>query len=277
MSKQQNYKRPTFNIGFIQRLKYAISDKFFAKIIIEEKFSKSLWFYLKLTLILTMILGIVTFFQLNDVTKDIAAALETQVPDFHFEQGSLHVDGKMPIEIVENDIRFVIDTTDQTTINQLKPTTTNKQISLITSDGIYFYDPKGETSPLGENISFDMLSDISITKEEIVDNLKNSNMVPILLTFITLFGFIFHKLISPVYLFLFARIISIVKKIPLKGSILLAIVLYSLTVPHIIHLLISIVGIVPPYFDLISVAIGSVFVIRYLDNFKPGVKIDFEQ
>ncbi len=277
MNQKTNYKNSGFNISFLKRLKYAVSDKYFGNIIIEEKFSKSLVFYLKLTLILTAILAIINFIQLSAITDDIAIIFENEVPDFHFDQGILKVEGEMPVEIVENDIRFVIDTTGQTNINQLKPTTTSKQIALITSEGIDFYNPKGETSPLGDNISFDMLSDISITKEEIVANLKNSNLVPIILTFTTLFGFVFHKLISPVYLFLAAKIISIVRKIPLKGLELLAVVLYSLIFPNLLHLVFSAVGVIPPFFDLISAVISVFFLVRYFNNLEASIEIDFKK
>ena len=277
MNHNTKYNNSGFNISFFKRLKLAVSDKYFGNIIMSEKFSKALVFYLKLTLILTAILAIINFIQLNAITEEIAIILENELPNFHFDQGKLQVDGEMPIELVENDIRFIIDTTGQTNINQLKPTTTSKQIALITSEGIDLYDPKGETSPLGDNISFDMLNEITITKAEIVDNLKNSNLVPILLTFTTLFGFVFHKMISPVYLFLAAKIISIIRKIPLKGLNLLAVVLYSLIFPNILHLIISAIGVVPPFFDLISAALGVFFLVRYFNHLQASIEVDINK
>jgi hypothetical protein len=40
-----------YNIGFFKRLKLVLSDQFFGNIVVEEKFSKSIIFYLKIGLI----------------------------------------------------------------------------------------------------------------------------------------------------------------------------------------------------------------------------------
>lgn len=255
-----------YNIGFFKRLKLLLSDQFFGNIIVEEKFSKSIIFYLKIVLLLSLVVGVITFMQSNSLSSIIGQRLQEDVPDFEFINGKLVVDGDMPIRISEDDMIFVIDTSGGSTINDLKPTVTNKPLTFIDSEGISFYDPKGELNPLGENLSFETLGEINLTKSDIVDTLSNSNMLAFILTFVSIFAFIAHKVINPLYLFLIAKIISLVKKINVSNLALLALVLYALTVPNFLHLIASTVGFSPSIFHWIYMGVGVFFIVRFFNN-----------
>src|SRR6056297_3887854 len=255
-----------YKIGFFKRLKLLLSDKFFGNIIIEEKFSNSLKFYLKVALVLTLIIGAITFMQAKSLSDMIARRLQSDIPDFKFEQGKLIFDGNMPIRINEEDMIFVIDTTGNNTINDLKPTVTNKPLTFIDSEGIYFYDPLGNANPLGENLSFETLGNLNLSKTDIIDTLNNSNIFALILTFVSSFAFFGHKIINPIYMFLVAKIISLVKKINIANLELLSLVLYALTVPNFLHLLASVTGFIPSIFHWVYMGVGVFFIVRFFNS-----------
>lgn len=264
------YEKPgekkTFNIGFIQRLKHVFNDRNFGNIITDEKFSKSVGFYFKLLLFFVAILSVSYFFKADNLTKHITQVLEEDVPDFHFDKGKLNVSGTMPLRIDDERAIIVVDTTDQTTLNQLKPTTTNKQIFLVTSKGVSFYNPQGMDNPLGEFIDFDPLGELSITKDEIIDGFTRKKTISLVMTAMLLLGFILHKLVMPIYMFLLAKIIALFRKVPLKNGPIFAIVLYALTVPNTLHFVTSGLGFTLPFFQWIYLGLGAFFVIRFYNN-----------
>ena len=184
-----------------------------------------------------------------------------------------------------DDLIIIIDTDDNTRMVDLRPTTTNKPILLVNSGAFEVYSPTDSSYPFGERFELSALANVEeaiyqdtiLTKDNLIDFLTESNLMPLIMAMMTVSAFVLHKILAPLYLYLFSRILSIIKRLPIRNTEVLSIAFYALTVPNIFHLLTSGLGISLPYINWIYYGIALFLVNRFFNNLEFTIKIDTMQ
>ncbi len=245
---------------FFLQLKDSVTKPKFYSTIYNQSFTKT-FKYLVLFLLITFIINgaIFSYGFLTGVDKFIVS-VRTNMPDFVLANGKLQVEGPQPYILEDDNFRFIIDTTGQTTEASLnnKPTdyillTENQMVTKqgIRSQAVMFSDIPFE-------INKDML-------------LQKLPYIKFVLIIFGIFAFIFGligRLFWPLVLSLGALIIDASLNTKLKYSQLYNISVYALTLPIFIELLKN--YIIPrfPFFFLLYLGVGLVYVYLALKGIK---------
>jgi hypothetical protein len=133
----------------------------------QTKGGKSFVYILLLFLFIYAIGNIYVSIQINDVISSVGAAMQENVPDFRLANGKFSFSGSMPYRIEDAGYLFIIDTTGQTSADDLRDVLNG---ILITEDEMIMQQT-GRT----EILRFSDLSSLEISRDQIVQFLPSIN------------------------------------------------------------------------------------------------------
>ena len=250
-------------IGFLARIKEAVSNFSFANTIIRERAKKALKYFLLLVLFISVFNSIYAFTVTKRTFVNLSSEIEAETPNFEIKDGILFVDSEQPI-ILDDHSLIVIDTTGSTTLAQLKAQTTNKNIILVDSKKIYYYSPSEQY----KNQSLELANfQTDLSKQQIIDYLSSSSMIPTLFAVMAIFVTFIGKMIGTLVAWIIASIAASAKKVPVTSAQTYSLALYALTAPSLIKLITNVFPNIP-FFTLIYYGILVFYLIRYLDEIK---------
>ena len=256
-------------MSFFTQVKESVIDfKFFLRIK-DNRFGKTFTYLLLLFLIFYSMTSIKWYNDFLIITNKTIGFTE-KMPDFRLEKGEFSFDGPMPYEIVSMDQgKFIIDTTGQTTIDDYKDTYDGL---LITKD---FMIAKSNVQE--RKIYFKDISKLEFYKKDIVNFLPS---LPGILAVLLVFGFLFAligKLLNVLILAAIGILLCKIQKTSIHFSYLSNLATYSLTLPILLQLALSLSGMAIPYFSLLYWFVSIVYLFYAIKYVKDDLKNDEEK
>lgn len=252
---------------FIQ-VKESVTDfKFFLKIK-DNRFGKTFTYLLLLFLIVYSMISVKWYNDFSIITK-LAIGFTDRMPDFRLEKGQFIFDGTMPYQIINTDQgKFIIDTTGKTTIEDYKDVYNGM---LITKEFIMARSDMQE-----RKVYFKDMPELKFNKQSIVDLLPR---LPSLLAVFLTFGFLFAliwKLLNVLLLAVIGILLCRTQKITIYFRHLFNLATYSLTLPMLLQLALTLSGMAMPYFGLLYWFISMMYLFYAIKYIKNSLKNDEE-
>lgn len=256
-------------MSFFTQVKESVIDfKFFLRIK-DNRFGKTFTYLLLLFLIVYSMTSIKWHNDFSIITN-ITIGFAEKMPDFRLEKGEFSFDGPMPYEIVNTDQgKFIIDTTGQTTIEDYKDIYDGL---LITRDFIM-----AKSNMQERKIYFIDISELKFYKKDIVDLLP---ILPGILAVFLVFGFLFAfiwKLLNALILAVIGILLCKIQKTAIDINHLFNLATYSLTLPILLQLALSLSGMMIPYFSLLYWFVSIMYLFYAIKYVKENLKNDEEK
>jgi len=203
----------------------------------SQSLGKGILYLFLLCLCLSTVNNIFLAFSLNSWVETAQDALDNNVPDFTFSKGQLNVQGEMPIIFEEeNNTLIYIDTENEVDASVLDNYTSG---IILTKDKMI----QKENSMKVTTVNLKDMKDFSFDKSDVSPLLSTLKTVGTILMFIffPIFSFVSRLLVGGfVIMGLGGLIISAILKKNFKYTECVKLGLYSLTVPFIIEIILSI-------------------------------------
>ncbi|NLU35776.1 MAG: DUF1189 domain-containing protein [Clostridiales bacterium] len=196
--------------------------------------SRSFLYIFLLFLLVYLISSIYNGAQLNHGIGLLQGNLAENVPDFSLSNGKFYFAGEMPFRIEEEGFTFIIDTTGQTSLDDIKNTPNG--ILITENELIVVQMGKTEITPLS------MLAPLEISKDQIIQFLPALKM---LIYIVFAIGFIFAfagKLFGILILSLAAKIATALFRQKLTFLNQWNVAIYASTLPTLLKLVHTLLG-----------------------------------
>ncbi len=258
-------------VSFFKKLYYSFTkfDKY--PRMIKEGTGRAFIYLLLFSLIFGSISGIITATKLNNGINTFISKVETELPDFTLSNGVLHVEGKMPIILnEENEDLFIIDTSGVTT----------PDILVNEPAGILVLKDEVIVKQNAFQIQTYRFSDIGLdlNKDVVLQWLPILKWLGVIVGALVLIFFMIGKLFSALILSLIGLIISAVRSLRLTFGNLYSIAIYSLTLPVILHILLAIFDINLRWYLYYGIAIIiAILAINNIKKAEHNVKTEAEE
>lgn len=265
--------------GFFMSIKNSIFNFDSYQDFALEDMKRGIFYFLKLTVLFSVIIAIV--FSVLQVVVTIPNAknfIASDIPDFSYSNGILDVksDETVTIDNIADQVLIIADTKDldETKINEYKDKINLYDIGvLVLKDKVYL-----KNSYAGTGLQEIPMSDIGsiygkneFTKQDIVNDINSINMISlcISLAFTVFLGFFITYLIMSILdiiiLALLSNIVAMLLRVRMKVSALVNISVHAMTLPIILLLIYAIVlmttGFEIKYFNIMYRGIAYIYVI----------------
>ena len=265
--------------GFFMSIKNSIFNFDSYQDFALEDMKRGIFYFLKLTVLFSVIIAIV--FSILQVVVTIPNAknfIASDIPDFSYSNGILDVksDETVTIDNIADQVLIIADTKDldETKINEYKDKINLYDIGvLVLKDKVYL-----KNSYAGTGLQEIPMSDIGsiygkneFTKQDIVNDINSINMISlcISLAFTVFLGFFITYLIMSILdiiiLALLSNIVAMLLRVRMKVSALVNISVHAMTLPIILLLIYAIVlmttGFEIKYFNIMYRGIAYIYVI----------------
>lgn len=265
--------------GFFKSIKNSIFNFDSYQDFALEDMKRGIFYFLKITLLFSVIIAIV--FSVLQVVVTIPNAknfIASDIPDFSYSNGILDVksDETVTIDNIADQVLIIADTKDldETKINEYKDKINLYDIGvLVLKDKVYL-----KNSYAGTGLQEIPMSDIGsiygkneFTKQDIVNDINSINMISlcISLAFTVFLGFFITYLIMSILdiiiLALLSNIVAMLLRVRMKVSALVNISVHAMTLPIILLLIYAIVlmttGFEIKYFNIMYRGIAYIYVI----------------
>ncbi len=263
-------------IPFFKKILMSIKDLDKYNILISEKFSRAIFYFLGLMTIFTLILSAVLTYKTNQYLAEFCDYTNTNIPNFTIDSQGLNVESEEPV-ILRNDKEFeyklILDesTTDEEKyISEM--TDYNGIIGLALQDRFIVIADSTQTEVKYEDLLSNFQTE-QITKESMLnlieDNIAVINSTIYLSIFVASYIiYTISTLIDVLALSLLVIIISKMAKISLKYSQCLMIAIYSITLPIIVNLIYLtaniLTGFYMPYFQIMYTLISYIYIVAVI-------------
>lgn len=247
--------------GFFSQLVESITKMETYYYFLKRTSGKAILYLFLLSLIFGTASSLRTVYDFSSGVTKFVSYLNSEVPDFTFDNGELHMNGPMPVVLGETDSNiFIIDTSGKT----------NESVLNSYSDGILItkHELIQKENYGVKKQSFAMMQGVRFTKNSIIAFLPFFKFVNI---FIIVFGIIFHflgKLISALWLAIAGTIISGIVKYKLSFETQYKLGVYTLTLPIILKAILKILRVNVPYFWVIYYGIAVVYLWKAITMLK---------
>ena len=241
----------------------------------SKPFSTVIKYLIKLMLIFTFVVTIVSVFV---ISKDIQNGIEyfkTQIPDLSFMNNELKVDSKEKIRIEANNIvdLILINTND---INEEEIDSYIKDIEKYNTGLIFLKDKIIANMGTGTiQYSYEKLADMysigNMTKQDMLNYFTGTNLVMLyiaifVMSFIWLFiAYITSTLFDSLILGTIGYITSLILRLRIKFVAMLKIAIHALTLPIILNLcyilLQTLFNFEIKYFEVMYIAVAYIYII----------------
>ncbi|MCT4607565.1 MAG: DUF1189 domain-containing protein [Marinisporobacter sp.] len=261
-------KEPKKKIRFFSRVVKSISDFKFYRLVQKESLGKAFLYLLILSLLIGFIGTLPPILDLNKISNQVVDYIKTNpdIPDFTFENGILEVAGDEPyiVELPEENYNniVVIDTKEQTDRSILDDYNAGVY---ITRDRIIMKKSEIET----KERSLSTFSFLTLTKENIQK--LTSYIVLIAAGFLIIFsliGDVMGKLVSTLLISILGLIVNAVTKANIGYKDIYKLGIYAITLPAIIQLLLNMLSLNIPFFNLIYYGIVMGYLWKIMRNIK---------
>lgn len=197
--------------------------------------------------LLTLISILPTVFHLSTaITSGVEMAKETiseEIPNFTIVDGELQTDESKPVTIEKSDFTIIFDPTGEIQPNQLDSSLNS--IAFLRNDFII------TTAGTAEELSYSMVTDMKITKDDFVNFIDTMNsMLPVILSVIIIAIYLFSsalKFIGISVLALIGTLLNSNHSEKLKYRHLWRIAAYSVTLPTIFFMVMDIFQTAVPF------------------------------
>ncbi len=252
---------------FIQVKDSVIDFKSFLKVK-DNRFGKTFTYLLLLLLIVYSMTSVKWYNDFSIITK-LTIGFTERMPDFRLEKGEFTFSGTMPYEIMNIDQgKFIIDTTGKTTIEDYKAVDNG---ILIAKDFMMVRNAMQE-----RKIYFKDMTELKFHKQDIINILPR---LPGLLAVFLIFGFLFAliwKLLNVLILAVIGILLCKTQKTTISFKHLFNLAAYSLTLPILLQLALTLSGVAVPYFGLLYWFISIMYLFYGIKYVKNGLKNDEE-
>jgi hypothetical protein len=248
-------------MGFVSKVADSITKPEAYGYFIKQTVGKAIVYLILLTLIFESLNLVRPVIDYNTGINQLIRSFNMNMPDFELKNGELNVNGNMPI--ISGDVNYVVivDTTGGTGENALD--NYNAGILILKNKII-----QKESSFQKKEYNLKDFGTLTIDKSDVkgwIPLLKVINVFIILFGYI---GFFAGKLLSALILALIGLIISGSMKLRKDFGDLYKISIYSLTLPIIIKVLLSVIKYTIPYFFIIYYGIAVFYLWKALSIIK---------
>ena len=265
----------TKETSFIRKLISSIKDFEEYPHMASKPFNIVINYLVKLILIFTLIVTIISVFELSKDIQNGIKYFETQIPELTFKDNELKVDSEEKIRIEANNIvdLIIINTNDikeEEIDNYIKDISNYNKGVIILKDGIilnvgqgtmqYSYSKLAEAYNIG-----------NMTKQDILNYFTGTNLVMLyisifVISFIWLFiAYITSTLVDSLILGILGYITSLLLRLRIKFVAMFKIAMHSLTLPIILNLCYIIIQTLfnfkIKYFEVMYVAVAYIYII----------------
>lgn len=220
-------------IRFFRKIVKSISDFNFSKYFVKEKLSKSIIYLLLLSLIIGALISIQQVYSFSMFINEIIESVSTDIPDFTFENGELNIDMDMPYIDISGDYIVVIDTTGET-----EPSILDDYPEGIFIGKDFFI--KKDNYVRTNYYSFTDIKEFNFDKDKLLKLTPYLRWINIIIVIAILIFLPLSKMISCFFASLIGLIINEITKAKLKFGQIYQTAIYSITLPSIIKLVLSI-------------------------------------
>lgn len=215
-------------MGYLSQIKGALGSRQYRDFAVQ-KTGRSMGYLAILTLIIGLPVLLFYANQMTTGTSDLIKEFSQGCPDFKLENGQLQVFAEMPLNLGDNELPIIIDTTGQTDasiVNQYN------EIILFTQD--QYIQKQGLQTKI---TNFSDLKGFTITKAMVESWLPMFKWLAVIMVLVGLPGIFLFKLIEALLFALVALILGAIFKVSLNYAKALNICIYALTLPFIVQAL----------------------------------------
>lgn len=232
-------KKQEKNIGFFKKVFLAITDfRIYPHILRTENLAKSLKYFIKFMLLITLIIAANIF---NNINQEVAKFIEDYnqiVPEFTLVNGVLNVPEKMTID-VNRSTAVIIDTSYNRGEYKSIPNDVNKRIKIyITSDAITCVSPEQEIYMYFSDIegTHDKASVYAYITDLYSKPLYNVSLL-ISIYMLVIVAYVMYKFLDVLIVALVVSIACVMYGIRLNYKNYYQIALYTMTLPCIVEVI----------------------------------------
>ncbi len=259
-------------IGFFSRIKIAVAKLENYSLFLEEKTSVAVKYFFLIVLLLTVVIGMVETYSVMQMIDKGYHYLQNEMPDFSYENQTLHFSQNISAYDQEFDFYMITDTDEN-----LTEETMQEYRNQIKSVGIIFLKDKAIYKSGIEEIAYkysdfaDQSGLSTLNKEQLIQEIDEIGMLGIAITIfllmiasiyiIQIISIFMDWLVISIFTFLAARICRI--NMPIKAAFNISI--YALTLSIILSMLYNVAyyltGFYTEYFRLVYLLISYVYVV----------------
>ena len=230
--------------------------------LIKESTGKAFLYLFILTIILGSVSIAPTIVAFNQGMNYIGPEITNELPDFELKNGTLSVDKEMPIVIGDERTKIIIDTTDNTKIEDIKD---YSQIILLTKTKMY-------QKNLGQVQNYDY----SFFGNTVINKAYLLNLIPKIRNFgyviIIVFGLLIYfigKVISALIISVIGQIVNSSLHLNIDYSKIFSLSIYALTAPMLIKsIIVRLAHVNIPFFGFLYYLVASMYIYLALSEMK---------
>lgn len=281
-------KEDDFQKGFFKKIWYSITKIEKYPELATEGVPRTINYFSKLIAIISIVIGLATIYQLNDVLNKGVDYLETQFPNFEYKEGNLTLETEEPI-IIENSIeqvgKIIVDvkTDSEEQINSYINEVTEKGNGLVVLKNRVVMKNEAITGTASYNYNelFSQMGLTSFTKQDIVNYINSSEIYSLYISlFITLFIYAFsmyfvNYLVNVLIISIFGCIANTITKLKMRYAAIFNMTVYAITLSTILEIAYIIVNTFitfnMPYFSVMYVTVAAIYIIAAIFIIKADV------
>lgn len=271
--------------------KMIISIKNFEKYpeLAGEKWSIVIAYLVKLLILFTIVASFCSVYKIKNNIGQTISYIETDLPDFTFQNNTLKMDTNSPI-ILENDDEIfnliIIDTNEQLeeNINNYKQRISNTQNGIIILNDKIIIKTTATQNTLVEYSYSTITEDYQIqsfNKQDLLNFFAGTNLIMIyigffIITFIYMIMAYFISVWGDILLLaIFGYIAALCMRLRIKFSVMCKIAVHGLTLPILLNAVVTLIytftGFELTYFQVMYVGIACIYIITAILMIKSDV------
>lgn len=259
--------------GFFKKIWYSIDkiDKYAE--LAAEGLGRAFKYLVILMIILACIASIRNVYVTSKTINHVAHYIEQTIPELNFKEGKLNVESESAIIDDETELgKIIIDTNveDEETINKYIEDVKEDENAIIILKNKVIMKEIGTTQTI-TNYSelFKDMDNMQINnKQELIDYIKNPNiMLNVFSIYVISFfiAYILNSLIYIVFISIFAYLATIILRLKMRYVAVFNMVIYAITLPTLLQMIYFIINIFYPYtiayFDIMYVLVATIYVL----------------
>lgn len=262
------------NINFFKRLKIAIFNLDEYGIFIEEKLSVAIKYIVLIVFFSSIILSIVTTYEISNELKKGLSYFENEFPEFSFDDTTLHLNRYIEGYDEEFDVKIIADTSnlEKSKIDEYVNKTKDAGVALVVlSDKIIYRNYNTQNEILYKDLD-NILPIKDSNKSEIIEQFNSLGGTNSIITTSAIVAMLALFIENVIELFFYITLVTLVGiivgricGIAMRLSVAISLAIYSLTVPVLCSLIYGVVynltGFEIKYFSAMYLMIAYVYII----------------
>lgn len=264
----------TNKINFFKRLKIAIFNLDEYGIFIEEKLSVAVKYMLLIVLFSSIVLSIVTTYELSNELKKGLSYFENEFPEFSFDDTTLHVNRYIEGYDQEFDVKIIADTSnlEKSKIDEYINKTKDAGVALVVLNDKIVYRNYNTQNEIYYKDLDNILPIKDSNKDEIIEQFNSLGGTNSIITTSAIVAMIALFIENVIELFFYITLVTLVGLIvgricgiAMRLSVAISLSIYSLTVPVLCSVIYGVVynftGFEIKYFSAMYLMIAYVYII----------------